>query len=493
MPEFENALQTRLAQLAEKHGQAEIARKTGVSRQNVSRYLKGRRVPLEFGAALVKGLGVNPAWVLVGEGSPYLADVNAATAETASDMLEMVRAMEAVSRRRLGELAGKDYARTLRELNDSLQSFDRIRERLNEQTRPLLQQLTKDLENATHAGQLAHARSLNEACLQLARFCTDEGVRDAHIEMQVLLQYRLGNDPAALQLAQGVFLRRLGLSTRDPRWFRSAYVLVVGTMRQGQSRQARRLCNATLAIMADGGGDTNYYQRMLSLSGVLDAELGDLHSALGKLMLAAFNIDRAQHPHARLQLEFGQLLGGATDLDLCLRGYRPAERIHRSLLSFACWVEDPELVKRTLGVYKQRIGSPDEGGDSDVVHAELMLAAIKNGRAPEFEPAAQPLQVFIKLVNYAQLQRLAGNRKAAAELNMQAHKALGSLPDDVTPPLLTRATHARNCIECAPKRPGAEWQRAVEDAHGFFENHVAAGYGCFRDMVKRPAGSPTTG
>ena len=50
------AILKRLSELAETHSQADIARKTEFSRNNVSRYVNGTRMPLEFGAALVEGL-----------------------------------------------------------------------------------------------------------------------------------------------------------------------------------------------------------------------------------------------------------------------------------------------------------------------------------------------------------------------------------------------------------------------------------------------------
>src|SRR5688572_16167527 len=75
----EEPLSSRLRELCKRWPQAEIARRTGASSNNVSRYMRGVRIPLDFGVALVRGLGINPAWLMMGEGTPLLSDVSGAT------------------------------------------------------------------------------------------------------------------------------------------------------------------------------------------------------------------------------------------------------------------------------------------------------------------------------------------------------------------------------------------------------------------------------
>ena len=99
MPEANRgeSLRARLQQLALTHSQAELARKTGFPPANVHRFLKGGKVPTDFCEALVREFGVNPAWLLAGEGTAYLADVTAGTERMAGNLLELVEAMSAVS------------------------------------------------------------------------------------------------------------------------------------------------------------------------------------------------------------------------------------------------------------------------------------------------------------------------------------------------------------------------------------------------------------
>ena len=89
-PVANSTLQERLQFLLSSHSQADIARRTETQRMNVTRYLRGTRVPAEFCVALVEGMGVNPAWLLTGEGNPYLADLSGATRSMASDMVQLV-------------------------------------------------------------------------------------------------------------------------------------------------------------------------------------------------------------------------------------------------------------------------------------------------------------------------------------------------------------------------------------------------------------------
>src|SRR5690349_16642750 len=113
-------LQRRVALLASRHTQSEIARKTGTLVSNVNRYVSGTKIPGEFLGALVSGLDVSPTWLLGGEGAVYRAEAANASAGTARELLSLVSAMNAVSKMRLGSLAGKHHLKVLRDLNDAL-------------------------------------------------------------------------------------------------------------------------------------------------------------------------------------------------------------------------------------------------------------------------------------------------------------------------------------------------------------------------------------
>src|SRR5262249_23134091 len=159
--------------LVKSHNQAEIARKTGVSPANVNRYLRQNRIPASFCASLVNGLGVNPAWLLAGEGTPFLADVGASNEKLAGNLLALLQAMSNVAPMRLGSLAGKKGLSVLRELNDALLSYERLKSRLNEQSRDIFAQVLKDWRAAINDRQEERAIALRKAAEQVSRLCED--------------------------------------------------------------------------------------------------------------------------------------------------------------------------------------------------------------------------------------------------------------------------------------------------------------------------------
>ena len=74
---FDEEIRERLRQLVKTRSQSDLARKTNTLVSTVNRYLKATKIPGEFCAAVINGLGVNPAWLMTGEGTPFLADVSA--------------------------------------------------------------------------------------------------------------------------------------------------------------------------------------------------------------------------------------------------------------------------------------------------------------------------------------------------------------------------------------------------------------------------------
>ena len=139
--QYNAALRGRLNKLADRFQQVEIARRTGVATANVHRYLRAGRIPAEFCLALIDAFDLSPDWLMKGEGEPITSDLKAATAAKAGDLLDLVKAMNAVARMRLGAVVGDGDRKKLRELSDTLQTFDRLKERMNDRTRPVLARL----------------------------------------------------------------------------------------------------------------------------------------------------------------------------------------------------------------------------------------------------------------------------------------------------------------------------------------------------------------
>ncbi|MCL4732125.1 MAG: helix-turn-helix transcriptional regulator, partial [Planctomycetes bacterium] len=204
------ALRARLAQLARGRTKAEIARKTGTSITNVARYLAGTRMPTEFSVAVIKGLGVNPAWWLVGEGTPYVADITAGTTAMAGNLLELVEAMSAVSRMRLGALAQKNHLKVLRELNDALGTYERLRDRLNQQSRGIFEQLLADLDRSLENFKVQPAAELLKAAQQVARLCDAPDLHRQLLVQQARYYYAQVDFERALACQRRLVMHLLG-------------------------------------------------------------------------------------------------------------------------------------------------------------------------------------------------------------------------------------------------------------------------------------------
>ena len=167
------AVRGRLNILTENHAQAEIARRTGFPPANVHRFLKGGKIPADFCGAVVREFGINPAWLLTGEGAPRLSDVTEGTMRMAGNVLELVEAMSAVARMRLGSLTGKHHLRVLRELNDALEDHERTAQVVStrmESFKTLSEDNLANSENIRHtsAALADFARRLNQLTAQFS-------------------------------------------------------------------------------------------------------------------------------------------------------------------------------------------------------------------------------------------------------------------------------------------------------------------------------------
>lgn len=474
------ALRGRLKQLAQGRTKAEIARKTNTSITNVARYLAGTRMPTEFSVAVIKGLGVNPAWWLAGEGTPYVADITAGTGSMAGNVLELVEAMNAVSKMRLGALAQKTHLKVLRELNDALGTYDRLRAKLNVQSRDLFAQLVGDLSRSLDKFKVQPAAELLKAAQQVARLCDDPDLHRQLLVQQARYHYTQLEFDKALGCQRRLVTHLLaedGLAGESG--CQNAVNLVLTLFTLSRYDEALRTCEAALKLMPPAARGWTAFTVLMFLKGRLMAEQGDL---LPGLAIMTGELGRGGPPEPAMRVwVLAQLLRAnlVRPLDAFAFGDdSPAKPL--VILEHACWLEDPAFLKRACDFWQDpRFDQLGDLARPKVLGPLLLRAMTTKDRTVIREFGAMHErclddcrlypQVFV-----TQLHRALGDRKAALRAFENARRNLAAIPDGRHIGLLTRATHHRNAL----------WLNQHEaEARKFFADHMARGFACFRGLA----------
>lgn len=472
------AIQKRLTELAESHSQADIARKTDFSRNNVSRYVNGTRMPIEFAAALVEGLGVNPAWLLSGEGTPYLSDVSAGTAEMAGNLLALVEAMGAVNRMRLGSLAGKHHLGVLRKLNDAMQDYERLRAELNKHSRKVFLKLIEEVRDANVKRDLNRAETLLQAAEQVARLSDDIFLRSQLEGAISHFHHNAGEPEAALPHQKRSFFAFLLNQGEFDQWTRpEAHNYVMVLINAHRMREARRIARATIEL-CDGDNP-----EMQALAAGLDLELGDLQRGLNELRRLLPLVPASYRHNVEQSLVRGQLLEGSMTIQQAATFGGEGDPKWSRLAASAGTRENQADVTFVLkqGVGKQGMDAEslaavylsclrevfEEGGETA---AQRMLVHIEN--TPQKQDA---MARFVQESMVAQLFRLGGQRKQALKHTQNAQALLDENPE-LLPRIEFRILHARNALALFKDNSGA---RALID------DLLARGYHSVRELAAK--------
>lgn len=466
----DEGIAARLAEVVERHSQAEVARRLGTSRSNVSRYLKGRRVSASFCAGLVSAFEVDPRWLLTGEGQMFSADVAAGTEQLAGDLLEMVTAMEAVGRMRLGAVAASPARRALRELDRALTRHERLGADLDERSRPVLGELLAEARECLINADDIRSRAALEAAERVARFCHDPAMRRELDSYRGVEAARRGDVEAASAFHRRAFAGCLLADSADrdelsKHAFNHANLL----HRRGRLTEARRACEAALALLRPEEGEAwPVGERLLLLKrGSLDVDLGDLRRMLGESLPAFGALPATNQDQVRGACVGALLLAGT----LAPGELAPLPTTALTHLYAARWAESPERARAALAI--ARWTSPALEATS-----AAWLAA-HEGRHDEAAarlaaPAPTSLEDLERRVVAVDAARLAGasTRRQRAAL-ARADKAAAALGAGTQPSIWTRALHEREALWVgAPAR--------VEQARAVFADLAERGYALLR-------------
>lgn len=478
---IEQGIRERVAQLAEDSSQAEIARRTGTTRNNVSRYLRGTRIPAEFAGALVEGMGVNPSWLLTGEGSRYLADMAEDTSRTAGDLLAMIKAMNAVARMKLGALVGKHHLRVLRELNDALRETEKVRARLNEDLLPVFSDLLDQYKLAISKHALDHADDLRQALLQTSKLCDDRRLGMIFLHLQSAHEMMLGNPDAALEFERRVFQQRVTiagelLTDQACNHVRNMMQLMVLNDRD---REAAAVGRSILALADAANIDAAWIRLIECEVGTAEVTCGDIRRGLPRFTVAFANLPPERRQTQEPSMAYNQYLAGTLSAE-DIMGMRTGHEHNARLALYAVLMrEDAGLLKRALDEFTGAEGYRLPRRKSLVQHAERLLKVLQGGDASP--PKSYPEDEFSEHADIygAQLQRLRGRKQSARKLVRKVYESYLARPPELSINNFFYAVHCRNALQTIPddtrapklaeaRQQAADWVRGrLKDGYGF--------------------------
>ncbi|MCA8944958.1 MAG: helix-turn-helix transcriptional regulator [Planctomycetes bacterium] len=470
-----NTLNSRLATLADDRSLSDIARRTGTSVANVSRYISGTRIPGEFCAALVRGLGVNPSWLLTGEGSPFLSDVTEGTAQMAGDVLELVEAMNAVTHMRLGALTGKHHLKVLRELNDALLRYEELRARLNAHSAPIFKRLVDDLGAALGKLDIERAHDLRKAASQVERLCDEPELSRRFTAQQAHCEVLDMNNDAAMEY-QRTLVREAICEGRmiDPSVCENFVRMALITKDAGRYAEALRICDSAIALLDDESNSWQPAYALKFMRGSILADSGRLYEGLQAMQVNGPFVEGRRGRAGRLMQMRAMLLGGLLELDEAYAYGVNAEPKGLHLLEFALWTEQREPIEKALAFFDREVevlpgvlGLP--------LQARFVLQALQGNRKAGAEyldcllESVPQRQIGAHMyVNQATMYRLVGAKAKARKLVARTDDALKTEQAEV----MQLARHYRNVL-----RLNIEGEPAGR-ATRFFNDMEQAGYRC---------------
>jgi hypothetical protein len=486
MDALEEAFKGRLAELAARHTQAEIARRCATRRNNVNRYLKDTRVPLAFGMALVREFGVNPVWLMTGEGAVYLADTTAGNERLASNLLDLVQSMRAVERMKLGSLTGRHHLKVLRNLNDAMRDFDALTERLNREAAPVFRDLLQRFQLALERHNAPEAEDLHRALLQVSALCRDPELELEFTRLRAWFETNHGDIDTALGHQGRAFRQSLTAARQlTPELCDEAANFSIVLRRNDRVREALQVTRATIAL-ADDDEDSEAFHWLCCMRATAELLLGRVDLALPRFMRSFARLSGETKTSADSVLaRFLLVSGTATPKQLLAMSGR-TRGVWQYLLPFIVWQEDAEGLRGSLKALRDE--HDQLPSDFLTRTADVMLDGLEGGRRWKSfirgadmrrEAACGANSRGLRARAYAaQLASVGGDRTRARKELLGAVELLEAFPPALTPGLLTHCTLMREVLRCTSdtEREPA-YKRMREQAAGFLGALLKRGCG----------------
>jgi hypothetical protein len=469
-------LRERLAVIAQRFSQSEISRRTATPVSSVNRYLNGVRIPGEFCTALVRGLGVNPAWLLAGEGAPWLAEVRGETGRMAGDLLELVEAMNAVSRMKLGSLAGKPQMRMLRELSDALVTFDELRGRIDDQSRPIFRQILKDWRDSLFKHDADKADALAKAALQVSRLCHDETLAIDYASVAAHHAWSENDAARAVHLQRRALLSSLATGDFPTETsLAEARRFCVELSNAHRTRESMRYARAFLELARDKASRTESYAVFRSFYGLLRILNGHADDGVRIVRSALPQMSEIARATGEGVLLLGLYLSGVLTFEGA-RAMSNNEAKAETLQMFALWECRLDALEAANAAWHRVARKQSRGTRYETGLIDCMVKAL-GGEVAQAELAFRKLEgshdatgvqntgaIAIMQIDHAQLLCASRRMADAGREHARAQKLVDALPKDYELPLFNQAIHQHNGLRCGnvdQRKAAKSWFRRM--------------------------------
>lgn len=502
LQERRQGIAARFAELVARHSQSEIARKTGASRMSINRYLNGARLPSEFTGALADSLGVNPAWLINGDGPPQLSDAAPDTVRAAGNLLDLIKSMSAVEQMQLGALTGKHHLRVLRELSDATTRYERLREQLNKRSMPALRRVLDDLQDALDKRDVDRAEELSRTAEQLGRFCDDPALALEGAVIQSRLAALSGESRRSLDMTRRVAT----LALHHPHLLRERQLEALAETSDalnnlGRQVEARRIAEGALALAPKTLRDSAPAHRLAVAIALGQIQGGELHAGMHRITSLYHKLQGESKELADAVMARAMLLAGMTDIQATI-AMGDGSRLKAALvIGMAVILEREQELEQAIayrdkvvplpseckrkGCIKKTLAANLSGVGCERLWACATLSALR-GETKETAALAHALEqqkpdpagmaLNGQPILAAQFFRLMGRKTDAKRCFRASCRAFQNLPPDFAAPVQWQARHMRNALELGTKAQQRE-------ARKFFRKHVELGYRCFAHLV----------
>lgn len=465
-------LRRRLKVVAESYSQSELARRTGVSKANVHRYLRAGRIPADFVQRVMLEFGLNPSWLMLGRGEMLESEVSDQAVEESNQLLELVVKLNAVGHQRLGAMQGKESARMVRELGDALTRHEELLQKLVERVRPVYLKLLNEYRVLIGEHRHEETSELLPALRQLVRLTQSPGMQ-ANVDMLEAVQCYFKGDltrQRELQRSALAMLIRAG-RLRDAQFMRLVYNTCVGLASAGRLKESARLGNAVFHLSGAEALQWTEDWLLLVPQAILDMQDGNLGRGLHELARVIGACGGEIADGLSDALTFGGCLAGMIPFDDTVKRWSRIAVGSPPLLLAGFWFRDADALRR---VRRSRVNLQ---GNLDARSRRLLefVDAMLEDRSPPPIDTTEPAHRLELLVATTEAHLRAGRQRDAKPAFQQAKEAMQGLEPDFLPDMLVRATHMRAALELGD----------AETARQFIRQSLAQGYGFLTTLAEQ--------